>query len=197
MRQRLLASCAVSLAAILGLMLTGNPSQADSMTVLTIKVANCPSCTVFVTSGVYNGGSVSFQGQIKLQKGTGTISVPTLLTRGLHFGLNTPDQRSQPGAVPVAALKFNGMKAGQKVSTKVALSKRHALPCWAGTTKSAVTLSFIAYRWTVKGDMYFSGKGISFWASPQLPSLPTFDSDVEMQVNHGGLGTQQNFECAV
>lgn len=99
-------------------------------------------------------------------------------------------------AASVVAVQYSGIRPGRKISIAQAKRMKTASPCWAGTTKSRYLITIKTYRWNGKPDELYDGKNVSFWASPQLDSVPTLNEvDGVMRVFFGGLGTQNILEC--
>jgi hypothetical protein len=69
-------------------------------------------------------------------------------------------------------------------------------PCWAGTTKSRYLITIKTYQWNVKPTELETGKNVSFWASPQLDSVPlVYETGGVAWVDSGGIATQQVLTC--
>lgn len=151
---------------------TASAASATPSTTVTLKVSGCDGCTI----AVYNTTSARFrntgkpQAKSKVRSGRATFVVPTALTRGLAFTLADSGPYTSVGYHPDVALDLKGRAAGKSVSTARAKDATAARRCWAGTTKSAVTITVHSFTFRVKD--YTQGNklvtSIALWASPDL-----------------------------
>ena len=168
----------------------------SAMTRITIHVPECKNCKIALERWNQNGEGWPNQKIYKLKNGWVHFSIPRAETRGITFHPRTADWRGMYNSASVVAVQYSGIRPGRKISIAQAKRMKTGSPCWAGTIKSRYLITIKTYRWNGKPDEYSSGKNVSFWASPQLDSVPTvYEVDGVMPVLFGGLGTQQILEC--
>ncbi len=169
---------------------------ASPVTRITIKMARCEGCTVGAKRWLMGGTPRHLLfghdfGTARVRHGVAVLRVQSRYTRGLAFEFGTPDGRGSGNAVPVAVLRYGGTRAGSTVTTSRALASRTGSWCWAGTTRTSATFTFVAYRYTDTTMPAVYAKGISVWSRTSLPVLArTFQ-----QTWRGGLGHQDEPYC--
>ena len=165
----------------------------SAMTRITMHMPECKNCTIALDRSTSNGESWQKEKKYKLKNGWVHFSIPRAETRGITFYPRTADWRGMYNSASVVAVQYSGIRPGRKISIAQAKRMKTGSPCWAGTIKSRYLITIKTYRWNGKPDEYSSGKNVSFWASPQLDSVPEVDG--VMPVLSGGFGTQQNLWC--
>jgi len=173
-------------------------SAAPALTRITIHMPECKNCTIALDRSTSSGESWQKEKKYKLKNGWVKFSIPKSETRGITFYPRTAaaDWRSLGNTASVVAVQYSGIKPGRKISIAQAKRMKTGSPCWAGTTKSRYLITIKTYRWNVKPTELDTGKNVSFWASPQLDSVPlVYENGGVTWVLSGGIGTQQVLTC--
>jgi len=158
-------------------------------TTVTIKVANCEGCQVYVSSVMAADYEDVWEGPDKsVRNGEVSFKVPTDRTAGMSIAIDTP----WDGAVPyqtMVALRYKTFQPGDRVSYSQINDAKRASGCWAGTTAEAATIKVKAKKVTVMGHLGPVTGTIAFAKTTQdylQPMQRTWD---------GVLGTQDLFGC--
>lgn len=129
----------------------------------------------------------------KVVENRAVFTVPTAATVGMSFVVHDGKYGAWPGgnAAPVIALGFKGKPTGGVFDKSVPLQDQQpANWCWAGTTKSMVTLNIRSERMVVEVQEDFENpKQAVYWAAP---TVKTWQNKLNM---HFGMGTQDVPVC--
>lgn len=165
--------------------------QAAATIRLTVRVAGCDTCEIGLnTAREQADGSVDVWSAEprQVRDGRATFSVPADLTAGLQVSVSAPWEGGT-GYTAVAALRYAGTQAGDRVSFAAARDKRRATGCWAGTSAREDILRIKVRRVTVDGTQGPTA-GVMAWAPRTQDWLPPMQ-----RVHDGVLGAQDVALC--
>jgi hypothetical protein len=150
---------------------SASPSGTPGVTAVTVRLTGQALC-VGGLLGMHNTtiSPVWEKGSRIPASGVVTLSVPSKYTRHLAFDVNCT-RWPNIDAVPIVALQFQGVAAGQSPST-ASNGKPKATTgayCWAGTSATAATLT--VKGWIDAGDGTPLSGTIDLWADPMLSTV--------------------------
>ena len=120
-------------------------------TMLTVKIRSCEGCEVTLISylkGSEDDGWTSDPHTIR--NGKAAFVVPTAKTRGLSVAVRTPWE-GHLGYVTMAVMRYQGLKAGERIGFNRARTMERASGCWAGTDEPQASLRIKVRRVTLQG----------------------------------------------
>ena len=120
-------------------------------TVLTVRIRSCEGCAVTLISylkGSEDDGWTSDPHTIR--NGKAAFVVPTAKTRGLSVAVRTPWE-GHLGYVTMAVMRYQGLKAGERIGFNRARTMERASGCWAGTDEPQTSLRIKVRRVTLQG----------------------------------------------
>ena len=120
-------------------------------TMLTVKIRSCEGCEVTLISylkGSEDDGWTSSPHAIR--NGKAAFVVPTAKTRGLSVAVRTPWE-GHLGYVTMAVMRYQGLKAGERIGFNRARTMERASGCWAGTDEPQASLRIKVRRVTLQG----------------------------------------------
>lgn len=167
------------------------PARAARTTTVTISAPTCEGCLVQGSQyrldqpSAKRGWSTK-RGKVK--NGTVSFTVPTRRTRGLAFTVHAPWE-GLTGYAAVVAVSYSGSKPGDVPTLEDVVTKQRATACWAGTGKSAVTLTMEAHEVEVDGQQE-RVPGTIAWFTPTPKSWGP-----SRRIYDGVFGTQDVLAC--
>jgi hypothetical protein len=123
----------------------GSSYAAKSWTKVAFTVSGCEGCRLRLTQARDGRKNVWQSKSRTVTDGLVTWRVPTSRTRGLSVTVLAPWDGGA-GYVPTVAFRYAGTDVGDTVTNATAKSKKRASACWAGTTRSAVTVPITVVR---------------------------------------------------
>ena len=120
-------------------------------TVLTVRIRSCEGCEVTLISylkGSEDDGWTSDPHTIR--NGKAAFVVPTAKTRGLSVAVRTPWE-GHLGYDTMAVMRYQGLKAGERIGFNRARTMERASGCWAGTDEPQTSLRIKVRRVTLQG----------------------------------------------
>lgn len=200
MFHRLIATVAPVLALVGTALVVSAPGGAAApahrgvpMTRVTFKVAHCEGCRVHVQSARTSNYNSVWQSQTKsVRNGQVSFLVPTAKTRGLSVNATSVDEQRAKiptGYVTMAVFRYAGVRAGQHMTAAKARTMRQGTACWAGTSRSAVTMPLVIRSVRVAGTTGMTSGTISWFPTMRRSMAPM------QRTPHGVFGTQEVIFC--
>lgn len=109
-------------------------------TTLTIVVAGCPDCSLFLVNPPDSTERDWESKSNRVRDGRVTFTVASHRTRGMAIDISSPTDRLEKNSRTLVVMRYAGMKAGSKVTAQQAAAAKRAAPFWAGTSEPAKTL---------------------------------------------------------
>ena len=120
-------------------------------TMLTVKIRSCEGCEVTLISylkGSEDDGWTSSPHAIR--NGKAAFVVPTAKTRGLSVAVRTPWE-GHLGYDTMAVMRYQGLKAGERIGFNRARTMEMASGCWAGADEPQTSLRIKVRRVALQG----------------------------------------------
>jgi hypothetical protein len=157
-------------------------------TKLTLQVPQCHSCEIDVMNGAIRPENTWAAEPKRVRNGSVTFTVPRPDTRGISATVTAPWEGTT-GYTTLVAFRYAGHRVGDPVTFTDARSRRHASPCWGGTTAKHLTVPLTVRQVRVPGTTGPT-KGTLAYADVTQPWLAPM-----MQAGKGVLGSQEVITC--
>lgn len=139
---------------------------------LTIKVADCGSCTLglvqYDDSDPESYWSAPMQ---KVHRGKVVFEVPAERTQGMSISIDAPWATAYIHGTQFVAVRYGGFETGDRVTKRQAFRATQGSRCWSGTDRDRTIRVQVARR------TYGSAPEVALraWASPTLDSTDLGD----------------------
>jgi len=157
-------------------------------TKVTFAASGCSGCEMQVMNGAVRLENLWSADPKTFAHGQVIFRIPRNETKGITATLVAPWEGAT-GYTTLLAFRYGHHAAGDPVSFKDARSRRHASPCWGGTTAKSLTLPLTIRKVTVPGTTGPAAGTIAFadvtqsWLTPMLPA------------GKGVIGSQEVVTC--
>ncbi len=158
-------------------------------TKVTLSAPGCDGCQVQVMNAARNDENFWGSRDKTVKGGSVSFVVPRPLTRGISATVVAPWEGTT-GYTTLVAFRYGGHRVGDHVSFADARSRSHGSACWAGTSKSALTIPLTVRKVTVPGTTGQTAGTIAYTRVTQPWLHPM------MAAGKGILGSQEEIVCA-
>lgn len=150
---------------------TAGPAEGTAPTARTkvvLDVTDCEGCTVGLIRSRRNG-TVAYDSPIKtVRNGRVTFTTPTRHTHGLLAIVQVPDNDG-PGLM--VGFRYGGNRVGSNVGVRKVAGETTGFPCWAGTSRSRVTIPVRVHHFVPESDG--EQPFYTAWATKSQSTYPT------------------------
>jgi hypothetical protein len=158
-------------------------------TTVTLSAPGCDRCRVQVMNAARNDENFWGSRDKRVTGGLVSFVVPRPLTRGISATVVAPWEGTTDFTTLVA-FRYGGRHIGDHVSFADARTRSRGSACWAGTTKSTLTIALTVRQVTVPGTTGPTAGTIAFARVTQPWLRPM------MSAGKGVLGAQDTIVCA-
>ena len=135
---------------------------------MVLDVTDCDGCTVVLIRSRRNG-TVAYDSPTKtVRHGRVTFTTPTRHTHGLLAIVQVPDS-NVPGLM--VGFRYGGNRVGSHVGVRKVAGETKGFPCWAGTSRSRVTIPVRVHHFVPESDG--ERPFYTAWATKSQRTYPT------------------------
>lgn len=156
---------------------------------VTFTASRCEGCEITVMNGATRAENVWSADPEPVTNGRVTFHIPRPATRGISATVVAPWEGAT-GHTTLLAFRYAGHQVGDPVSFQDARSRRHASPCWGGTSERDLTLPVTVRKVTVAGSTGPTAGTIAYADVTQSWLTPM------MRASRGVIGSQEVITCS-